>query len=189
MRVLAVGFLLAIFSLGLAAGENQPPAGWTEYAPKLKSYVVWFPTDARVMESEKNIVSKATQIRVSRATVQAKNGLLFGTSQIIIPPNFAKDKVKERFATYREWCLDELNGKLIEEKNVKLDTMVGKEFVIEAKNGDMARYRVFGAGVQIFRAVVIGTKQQVESKDADTFFDSFRRTPPKTIDPKDKKDK
>ena len=47
----------------------------------------------------------------------------------------------------------------------------------------MARYRLLGTGVRIYRMAVVGTKDQVQSADADTFFDSFKRTPA------DKKDK
>ena len=62
--------------------------------------------------------------------------------------------------------------------------MAGKEYLAETPDGP-ARYRVYGTGVQIFRVVAAGTKEQMKSKDVDTFFDSFKRTPAET----DKKDK
>ena len=41
----------------------------------------------------------------------------------------------------------------------------------------------------MFRILVTGTKAQVESKDTDTFFDSFKRTPEKLEAAAKEKDK
>jgi hypothetical protein len=79
--------------------------------------------------------------------------------------------------------LDEVKGKLVEEKNVKLGILTGKEYTAKTANG-MARYRIYGTGVLLFRVLAVGTKDQVEGKDAEIFFESFTRTPPK-----EKKDK
>jgi hypothetical protein len=103
-----------------------------------------------------------------------------------LPPTLVKETPKVRQDFFRESFLEEFNAKLVEEKNCKLGTMSGKEYLATTPKG-MARYRLFGTGVQMFRVAVAGTKEQVESKDAELFFDSFKRTPEKLrTAPKDK---
>jgi len=58
-----------------------------------------------------------------------------------------------------------------------LDTMAGKEYLVQTLGG-MARYRLHGTGVQVFRVFVIGSKEQVEGKEAETLFNSFKRKVP-----------
>ena len=55
--------------------------------------------------------------------------------------------------------------------------MPGKEYVVKTPDG-MARYRLFGTGVQLYRVFVIGTQTQVQGKEADILFDSFKRKVP-----------
>jgi hypothetical protein len=72
-------------------------------------------------------------------------------------------------------AIEEFNGKLVEEKKSALGTMPGKEYLIKTRKG-MIRFGLFGTGSQIFRIAVAGTKEQVESKDTEIFFNSLKRT-------------
>ena len=180
--------VLLLSPLVLAGGEQGPPKGWKAYSGgyKKEAYVVWLPAVGKLDESESQIVSpKFGQIRVFRTVCQRKDGSMFGAGQINLPPQLVKQPPKVRQNFFRDLFLDEVNGTLVEEKNVKLDTMTGKEYVIRTPSG-MARYRVFGAGVQVFRVFVVGSKKQVEGKEADILFTSFKRTRPGTVtaDPK-----
>jgi hypothetical protein len=103
---------------------------------------------------------------------------MFAAGQINLPPQLVKEPIKVRQAFFRDLFLDEVKGTLVEEKNVKLGIFSGKEYTAKTPNG-MARYRIYGTGVQIFRVLAVGSKEQVEGMDAETFFESFRRTPPK----------
>lgn len=181
--------LLAFLILPLAsADEKAPPDGWKEVSGGYRklAYSVWMPGDLKVDEKESSIVSpKFGQIRVFRSVCQRKDGMLFAAGQINLPPKLVKERPKVRQDLLRDLFLEEVGGKLVEEKNVKLDTMAGKEYLAKTPDG-LARYRLFGTGVQMFRVLVVGTKEQVESKDTDLFFESFKRTPERLEKAKDK---
>ena len=124
------------------------------------------------------MVSKYGQIRVFRTVCQRRDGSLFAAGQIILPPQLTKEPPKVRQDFFRDMFLDEVNGKLIApEKSIRMELMAGKEYLAETPTG-IARYRVIGTGVLVYRVLFVGTKQQMESKDIDAFFDSFRRKPP-----------
>ena len=106
---------------------------------------------------------------------ERNNGSLFITSEIRLPPALGMGPAKGRHDLLRDLCLDEFDGKLLEEKQIKLGTMGGREYLIKTPKGRL-RFRLLGTGVLIYRQVVVGTKEQVESKDTDTFMDSFQRT-------------
>jgi len=190
MRIFGVSLLALFLPLLALADDKAPPAGWTEVSGGYKklAYAVWMPAGLKVDDKETSIVSKFGQIRVFRSVVERKDGMLFAAGQINLPPTLVKESPKVRQEFFRESFLDEFNGKLVEEKNVKLGTMAGKEYLATTPKG-LARYRLFGTGVQMFRVLVVGTKEQVESKDTDTFFESFRRTPEKLEAAAKEKDK
>jgi hypothetical protein len=175
MRVSKALLVLMVLPLVGAADEKSPPKGWKEVVPKRCTYAAWFPSDGKVQESEDSIVSPDFgQIRIFRAELERKDGSLFVTGQINIPPKLTKANVKVRQDFFRDICLDEFKGKVVEEKKVKLGTMPGKEYLIGTRKG-MVRFRLLGSGVQMYRILVVGTKEQVQSKDAEAFFSSFKR--------------
>jgi len=190
MRILGVVLLAMFLPLLASADDKAPPAGWAEVSGGYKklAYVVWMPAGVKVDDKETSIVSKFGQIRVFRSVCERKDGMLFAAGQINLPPMLVKESPKVRQDFFRDSFLDEFNGKLVEEKSVKLGTMAGKEYLATTPKG-MARYRLYGTGVQMFRILVTGTKAQVESKDTDTFFDSFKRTPEKLEAAAKEKDK
>ena len=68
-----------------------------------------------------------------------------------------------------------MKGKIVSEKEYPFGKTKGTEYMIEMPKGQMARYRLL-VGVLVFRSAVIGTKEQVASKDADIFPESFKLT-------------
>jgi hypothetical protein len=66
---------------------------------------------------------------------------------------------------------------LVEEKPPNLGIMAGKEYVAQTPKG-MARYRLLGTGAQVYRVMVVGTKEQIQPRDATLFLDSFAREQP-----------
>jgi hypothetical protein len=180
--------VIVVLPLLLAADEKKsPPKGWEVVTPKNKAYVVWFPREGKREESRDSLVArKYGQIRFFRIVQKRKPGYYFATSQIILPPRLTRAPAKVRQNFFRDSFLEEVNGKVVKETKVRLGTMPGKEYLIKTPVG-MARLRLLGTGVQIYRIAVVGTKEQLESKDTATFFDSFKRTPRTKAPPKDKK--
>jgi hypothetical protein len=158
--------------------EKSPPEGWKEVSGGYKklAYSVWMPAGVKVDDKETSIVGDYGQVRVFRTVCERKDGMLFAAGQINLPPKLTKESPKVRQNYFRDSFLKEFEGKLSKEKDVKLGTMAGKEYTAATPNG-LARMRLYGTGVQMFRVLVVGTKEQAASKDADVFFDSFKRTP------------
>jgi hypothetical protein len=190
MRRFLVLSVLVFFPLVLVADEESPPAGWKAYAGGYKkaAYVVWLPANGTLDEKESNIVGKFGQIRVFRTVCERKDGSVFGAGQIRLPPKLVKEQPKVRQDFFRDSFLKEIDGKLLEEKRIKLGTMAGREYLIKTPKG-MARYRLFGTGVLLFRVFVIGSKEQVTGKEGETLFNSFKRTPPPPKKEKEKEGK
>ena len=162
------------------ANGASPPNGWKDVGGgfKKEAYFVWLPTDGKIDDNESSMVSKYGQIRVFRTVCQRRDGSLFAAGQIILPPQLTQEPPKVRQDFFRDMFLDEVNGKLIApEKSIRMELMAGKEYLAETPTG-IARYRVIGTGVLVYRVLFVGTKKQMESKDIDAFFDSFRRKPP-----------
>ncbi|HZT83521.1 MAG TPA: hypothetical protein VFA26_25040 [Gemmataceae bacterium] len=139
--------------------------------------MAWFPKAGEISESEDSLVSrKYGQVRIFRTVCELKGGPVYAAGQILLPPGLTKAPPKVRQDFFRDMMLDELKGKLVEEKKASLGSMAGKEYLIQTPGG-LARFRLLGTGVQMYRLVAVGTKEQMKSKDVDIFFDSFRRTP------------
>jgi predicted Zn finger-like uncharacterized protein len=163
--------------------DKQPPPGWKEVKGGFRgeAYTMWVPASGRVQDSENNLVGKGMQIRIWRTVCELKDGTIFAGGEITLPPTLVRATPKVRQDLFRDLFLEEVGGKLVEEKKANLDTMAGKEYLVETRTG-LARYRLIGTGVKIFRILVIGTKEKVQSKDAEFFMESFKRKPPAGAD-------
>ena len=178
--------LLILLCVPLVTAAD-PPEGWKEVKGGFRNqaYAVWLPADGKTDSSQDSIVSRSFgQIRIFRTVCERKDGSVLAAGQIILPPKLTRATPKVRQDFLRDVFLEEVKGKVVEEKKARLGTMAGKEYLVTTPTG-MARLRLYGTGVLMFRVVFVGTKEQLASKDADTFFKSFKRTPP----PPDKKDK
>jgi hypothetical protein len=172
-----VGLLVA--SLVAAASEDSVPAGWKEVKGGYKdsAYVVRYPANGKVSNDQASIVDpQFGQIRIFRSLCECPDGSLMATSQIILPPKLVKAPPKVRQNLFRDMFLKEVDGTLVEEKKTMLGTMAGRDYVLDTPKG-AARFIMLGTGVQIFRVAFVGKKDQLDAKDTQTFFDSFKRTP------------
>src|SRR5262249_6223032 len=132
------------------------------------------------------IITKKGQIRIYRTVITTKDGAVYGAGQIQLPPDLTKATLKDRQDFFRDLFLDEVNGKIVEEKSIKVGIMVGKDYLAETPDG-LARMQLIGPGVQVYRVVAIGIKEQIKSKETQAFFDTFVcRENQKKDDTKDK---
>jgi hypothetical protein len=190
-----------------AADEaKSPPDGWKEYTAKDKSFTVWMPeSQGRLKDNIKTAMpKKGMMLRLTTATCQrapkwkrsvttleGKKGPTYEAAAILISPymgEITKLKAAERVDLIRDWWVEDSKGKVSDEKDIKQGRVPGKEFVIETKEV-VSRHRVYSFADRFFAVSVSGTKEQVTSKDATTFLDSYR-IPEKYRGPADKeKDK
>ena len=163
------------------AVTGTPPPGWKDVGGgfKKEGFFVWLPIDGVTDDREKSLLIRgAGQIRIFQTICLRRNGSQFIAGQIILPPAVARETPKARQDAFRDLFLEQVGGKLVEEKPVTMGTMAGKEYTASTPTG-MARFRVLGTGVQIFLVLFSGTKEQLESKEIVAFFDSFSASRPK----------
>lgn len=154
--------------------DAKPPEGWKEYKGGFKNeaYTVWLPPGGKIDDKMSSIITKKGQIRIYRTVITSKDGAVYGAGQIQLPPELTKATLKTRQDFFRDLFLDEVNGKLLEEKSIKIGIMAGKEYLAQTPDG-LARMQLIGPGVQVYRVIAIGTKEQIKSKDTEAFFDTF----------------
>jgi hypothetical protein len=171
--------VLLAFPLLMAADPSSPPKGWKEYNPKDRSFLVWLPENAgRRSERERTMTIRGQRIRVNVVQVEVRGGLTYGASTLLLSARLAHAiPFKERMELMRDAFLSEVKGKVNEEKEIKLGEATGKEYEIQVGRG-MARLRVFARGGRLYRASVLGSKEQVSSKNADTFLESYKLSAP-----------
>jgi hypothetical protein len=157
-----------------AQPEAKPPQGWKEYKGgyKNEAYTVWLPPGGELDDKMSSIATKKGQIRIYRTVTTTKDGALYGAGQIQLPPELTKATLKVRQDFFRDLFLDEVDGKLVEEKAIKIGIMVGKDYLAETPKG-LARMQLIGPGVQVYRVVAVGTKDQIKSKETEAFFGTF----------------
>jgi hypothetical protein len=179
--------LLAAMALSLtsvAAQEGRPPDGWQEFIAKKDAFAVWFPKNGSVSEKRETVpfkISGRTQsFLVDIATFDRKDESVFIAARLVVPTDLLKgSNVLQRYKMFRDIFAEEMNGKVTSEKEIVKDKkLIGMEYAVKTPKG-MARMRIYGASTIAYRAAVIGTNQQVNSKDADTFLDSFKTDVPK----------
>jgi len=95
------------------------------------------------------------------------------------PPDVARDLPEQLLDDSREGALDNLGGKLVSEKPIKLGRYEGRELLIEvAKQDRLFRARVYLVGNRLYQTVLFGPPKAVKSKEARRYLDSFKLIEP-----------
>ena len=174
MRLLLGAAALLIVPLLLAADDPAPPEGWKQFGPKDKSFSVWMPDSGNRTEREQTLTWLKNRVKRDLVQVEADGGPTYAASVLIIPSTaLRKIPMQQRTQIVLDTFLKEVKGKVADEKDIKQGRVPGKEYQIALPKG-AARLRVFAVGGRVYRASVIGSKEQVESKDAETFLNSYK---------------
>jgi hypothetical protein len=160
------------------AEDKKPPEGWKDYQPKGNSFSCWLPTEEGILRENNKDKSpqKGMTLRFASVTYQLKNGPLYEAGTITVMPyagDFTKLKATERIDIVRDLIVEGSKGKASDEVEVKQGRVPGREFTVEAGK-TFTRHRVYQYVDRFFIMSVSGTKDQVKSKDADTFLDSYK---------------
>ena len=176
MRMLQLAVVLLAIPVAMAADAPTPPGGWKAYTPKDKSFGVWLPEKGgRRSERERTMNVRGMRIKINLVEVTVRGGLTYEASTFTVNNAKMMNSIrhKERLELIRDIFASEVRGKVSSEMDVKSGESNGKEYTIEAGK-NMARLRAFARGARLYRAAVTGSKEQISSKDADTFLDSFK---------------
>jgi hypothetical protein len=165
----------------------KPPEGWVEYVPMDKVFAAWVPKGGKRTERTDTLEGKEHRIRVNLLELESEGKGKFIARTLLLQPAPAKGKIdpkkrpefpdpKALTEAARDIFLKEVKGKVADEKEVKVGDRKAKEYSVTINAKTVARTRVLVMGRFIFQAGVVGTKEQVNGKDADLFLDSFKPT-------------
>jgi hypothetical protein len=173
VRPLLVGLLVVPVLLG--ADAPTPPAGWSEYSPNDRSFSVWLPAQGgRRSTRQQTRKIRGVPLKINVVQFEAPSGVTFGASTLQLPVQLAQAiPLQQRFEIIRDAFVSEVNGTVSAEMDIKEGTAPGKDYLIESAKV-AARVRVFAQGGKLYRASVMGTKEQIASREADTFLQSFK---------------
>jgi hypothetical protein len=176
MRLRLTYALVALMLVPLVRAADDPsaPAGWKEYSPKDKSFSVLLPEKSnRRSERERTMTVRGQRIKVNIIHVEV-GGIAYEAATFLLPaPLTRKVPAGQRLEIVRDIFLDLVKGKVKEDKDIKQGRVPGKEYLIETRSG-MARLQAYAAGGRLYQVSVLGTKEQIESKDAETFLGSYK---------------
>jgi len=85
--------------------------------------------------------------------------------------------IKQLFDKTRDALVASLKGKLLGDKDVKLDKYAGRELQIEAPKIGVYRTRLYQVGERYYQLILTAPKEVATSKEADKFFGSFKVMP------------
>jgi predicted Zn finger-like uncharacterized protein len=168
-----------------ALPRKVSPPGWRLSIARNSSFSIMFPpTAAPILSGTEEITDKNSPMRLTVIKIkgQVNDGPGFAASRMTVLSPEVPGKVmsgKQRL----EWFRDRVSrgSKVSGEKSIALGRLPGTEFLVE-RPGHVSRYRVFSHLDRYYVVEVIGRKEQVMSKDADQFLDSFV-IPPSVTDP------
>jgi hypothetical protein len=156
---------------------KQPPAGWRACKLSTINCGVWLPNSANRPEVStfdipqqkiQNLKFRACQVRV-----RSNGGSIYHAVFVTADPFTAiGDNDRVRIDWLRDLLVKIDRGKISGEKILELGRLEGREFVIESTM-TVKRYRVYIVQNQFFCVFIEGTKEHVQSKDANIFFDSL----------------
>jgi hypothetical protein len=170
MRSLLV---LAMFALcSVLAYADEEKADWKEFASQEGRFKVLMPGTPKQGKAETESDFGKGVLHMN--TVQAGR-TMYGANYCDFPAKIKKVPIKQVLDSSRDGAVANLEGKLVSEKDIKLDKRPGREVQIEVAGGKpLFRARVYLVEQRLYQVVVFGTKEAATSKKADKFLDSFK---------------
>jgi hypothetical protein len=125
-------------------------------------------------------------LKVNISQLEMNGGPTFNAGTVRVPPTLLrKIPIQERIEIFRDGFVKEVQGTIEKEKEIKQGRLTGREYLIMTGKSP-ARLRLFAFGSRIYRVMVLGTKEQVDSKDAETFLNSYQLPAAATVGTKGK---
>lgn len=166
-----------MLTLGLlvCAWVSDLPEGWVVIKATNLGYVVSMPKPERRAFQELGPDEKPVHISYYQGT----SGKL---SFIVTVTEFSKmyisQPVKVIFDYARNGSLTRSGGTLVSEKDIKFNTIPGRETVVQTKDAGFVKARLYVYNLRLYTVMATSEKlEDLESKEAKLFFDSFQLKP------------
>jgi S1-C subfamily serine protease len=157
---------------------GTPPAGWKEYSPRDKAFVVWVPEKPqRQADQQRTSVVKGQRLRVDSLIGKTSAGLVYQAESIVLPLAFAKAARNEMHDLFRDAIVSESKGRVKDSVEVQMGNLTGTEYTIDA-GSSVTRARIFVIGARVHIVQVTGTAEQVAGTEGDTILSSFHLPAP-----------
>ena len=157
-----------------AALAGPPPAGWKEYTPADRAFVMWVPEKpAKQADEERELVVGGQTLRLRTLVGTTAVGLAYEAQSAALPAPFAAVPKAEVYDLFRGAVAAELGGRVRDTRDVTAGPLTGFEYVIAARTAT-ARVRVFVSGPRVYLVLVRGTAAQVAGAEAETILGAFR---------------
>jgi hypothetical protein len=167
---LILGSLLLCSDRGLSGDDKEK-----EIAPKNGMYTIKLPAGDQSEDRPKYFMigKHLAPIETARSV---KDKTTYAGSSIGIPAVAMREiQADKRFDIIRDAFAEGIKGKVTEEKDVEKDGIPGREFMLTLPKST-ARCQIFTIAGWVVAVVVEGRKENVNSKDADAFFESLKMT-------------
>jgi hypothetical protein len=160
--VCAMAFLLA----GTALGDDN------DYTSKGGKFTVRFP--GKVVE--KNMSSAG--LTAKGVGYEAKDGS-YTVVYADLPDAAAAalktpEAVETVLETLRDTAVEQLKGKLLDDKKIKLGGVAGMELKVALPDGKVMRNQLYLSGTRVYQVMIVGTKDFVAGNESDKFVKSFK---------------
>jgi hypothetical protein len=121
----------------------------------------------------------ANKMPIEASYAILKDGTKFNAGSAGIPVAYLRGlQLDQRFELFSDSFIKSLDGKVTDESDIKQGSIPGKRYQIKGGNGVIRMDLYLYAGWVMFALVDGKTKDDLESKEAKAFFDSFKLTPP-----------
>jgi hypothetical protein len=163
--VLAVAFLL---STGIAGADDK------DYTSRGGKFSVHFP--GKIVEKD---VSAAGATGKSIG-YEGKDGSL-AVVYVDLPEGVAgalknPEATQVILTTLRDTAIEQMKGKLVEDKKIKLGGAVGLDLTVDLPEKKRMRNQLYVTGARFYQVMVVGSKDFVGSDEASQFLKSFKIT-------------
>jgi S1-C subfamily serine protease len=160
---------------GLTAADfaGPPTAGWKEYTPRDRSFVIWVPERAaRQAEQTRTLAVGAQRLRINTILGRTQGGLIYEAQSLRLPAGL-KGSRTGLYDVLRNAIAAEMKGKVIETNQVEMGQLTAREYLIRA-DSKFTRVRMY-ISLRVYMVQVTGTAAQVHSREAETILGSYRR--------------
>ena len=159
---------------GLAAVDKPAKSQWTTFGSPEGRFEVLMRGEVKQFPVEVENQFGTTTLHMNVATWDET---MLVVNWVDYPPDVAQDLPEQLLDDSREAALENLGGKLVSEKPIKLVRHNGREILIEvAKQDRLFRVRVYLVGNRLYQTVLFGPPKAVRSTEAQKYLDSFKLT-------------
>jgi len=163
-------FLLAIalppFPGSLAAANKA----WKMVQPENGGFTCEMPGEAK--KATQNVFTAAGPINVVTYSLEVPKGT-YMVNATAIPRNAPAATTVQRLDGARDGAVKNVKGKLLSEKQIKLDRYPGRELLIEPRQGVYIHQRIFMVEDRLIQAVAVSPSKEA-TEDIARFFNSVK---------------